>query len=473
MFNKLKSRLILLIMGGAIFSIVLVSLITNIRFFKEFDIYMGKGQEQKIEEIVNMIHQAYVTDKAWSNRVLQYINFSPLINNFDIVIKDEKGKILFENYLENTMLNHHNMMMQRMGQGMMGRGYSNRMDELSRNENYVKMSYILEMDDIEIGTVDIGYVGPFNVSESDVGFTEGINKSIFYAALISILISVVLGIYSSRVFSKPILKITEAANNIRQGKLDTVVVEDNSIVELKELSMSINHLARSLGEQEQLRRRLTSDISHELRTPLTVLQSHIEALIDGIWEPTEERLNVCKNEVVRLIKLVEELKYLTDIENHEIVLENENYNLSEDIIEAIEGFKSQFAEKEITLNSNIEKDIFIEGDRDKIKQVIINLLSNAFKFTNAGGKVDIRLKDKEEEVVITVSDSGIGIDKKDLPYLFERLYRSDLSRNRKTGGTGIGLTVTKSLVEAHNGRIEVESEKGEGTKITIILPKSH
>lgn len=520
--NKLKTRLILLTMGGSIFAILLVSLITNFTFFKEFDMYMESTQEQKVEEVLNMIYQAYTMDEGWSSRALEYINFSPLVNNFDLVIKDENDKVILTNLLDDNMMDHHNNMMgrmgrgmgmghnmggrmgrepghHRMGRGMMGRDYDNShghnnynsgvveesypdtynngvvedeiMENLARSGNYIKQSYVLDLDNVKLATIDIGYMGPFNISESDIGFTRGINRSIFYAALISILISIILGLYSSRVFSKPILKITEAANNIRKGHLDTIAVEDNKIVELKELSSSINHLSQSLEEQGQLRKRLTSDISHELRTPLTVLQSHIEALIDGVWEPTEERLNVCKNEVIRLIKLVEQLKYLTDIESHKIELDKEDYNLSSDMAEIVESFKYQFAEKEVSLNSNIERDLFIRGDRDKIKQIIINLLSNAFKFTNKNGHVGVSLKDKGQEVAIVVEDNGIGIDEKDIPYLFERLYRSDTSRNRKTGGTGIGLTITKTLVNAHGGNIGVESQKDKGTKMTVSLPK--
>lgn len=471
MFNKLKSRLILLIMGGAIFAIALVSFITNVTLFNQFDIYMATEQDKKIDSVVDMIYKAYMTDGSWSNRVLQYISLSPLTSDFDIVIRDSKDRIIFEDVLDDTMISHHNRMMQRMGHGMMRKSYSNSMDELAQNEDYVKTSYVLKEDNNKIGTVDIGYVGPFYVSESDIIFTEGINRSIFYAALISILVSIILGLYSSKVFSKPILKITDVANDIRNGKLDTKVDENNNIIELRELSKSINHLSKSLGEQELLRKRLTSDISHELRTPLTVLQSHIEAIIDGVWAPTEERLNVCRNEVIRLIKLVEELKYLNDIDNRKIILENKSYNLSREIIEAVEGFKSQFIEKEITLNSNIMENVFLVGDRDKIKQVIINLLSNALKFTNTGGRVEVKLEDDGKEAVITVSDNGIGVDKKDIPYLFERLYRSDISRNRKTGGTGIGLTISKSLIEEHGGRIKIESEKDRGTKVIVNLPK--
>lgn len=276
---------------------------------------------------------------------------------------------------------------------------------------------------------------------------------------------------SSKLFLKPIEKITEAANKIRQGKLDTKVEMTNNIVELNELSNSINHLSQSLRHQDLLRKRLTSDISHELRTPLTILQGYIEALSDGIWEPTEEKLNICKNEVTRLIKLVNQLKHLTDIEKHQLNLDIQQYSLSEVLNEIIESYKPQFIEKRVRLDGNIKEGIQIWGDQDKIKQAIVNLISNALKFTNTGGSVGINILEYKNDVEIKIKDTGIGIDKEDLPYIFERFYRSDVSRNRKTGGSGIGLTITKNLIEAHGGSITVESERNKGSIFKIRLPK--
>jgi signal transduction histidine kinase len=216
---------------------------------------------------------------------------------------------------------------------------------------------------------------------------------------------------------------------------------------------------------------LTQDISHELRTPLTILQSHIEAISDGIWEPTPEKLAICKNEVERLIKLVEQLKDLTDIENHTIAREIERYNLSESIMQILEAFTLEFKEKDIKLVTNITQNVYIYGDKDKIGRAIINIISNALKYTNPWGSVYVSLNDAKNDIKITIEDTGIGIDQKDLPYIFERFYRSDESRSRKTGGTGIGLTIAKTLIETHGGKITVESQKGRGTRFTVVLPK--
>lgn len=479
MINKLRTRLILLILGGTILSIVLVSVITNINVLKKFDLYMRNEQEDRLDAVIQLVEKSYGINQGWTVEALNNISISSLFNSFDIEIRDEGNNLIFKSYMESAMVQRHREMMRRMGhgmmgargQGMMGRGRFTEIENNMGDENYIVEQQELRYDNKRIGSIVIGHIGPFQVSERDIAFTRGINSAIFYAAIISVIAAIFLGMYSSKIFSRPILQITEAANHIREGKLDTKVEVDNNIVELQELAKSINHLSKSLNEQELLRKRLTSDISHELRTPLTILQGHIEAISDGIWEATPDKLNICKNEVIRLIKLVEELKYLTDIENHKFTLKVQEYPLSKDLNEILQGFQYQFQDKKIKLNANIKEEIYINGDRDKIRQVFINLISNAIKFTDAGGKINIQLLECNKQIKIIIEDTGIGIGEEDLPYVFQRFYRSDVSRSRKTGGTGIGLSITKTVIEAHGGRIKVESKKNEGSKFTIILPR--
>ncbi|AKL93988.1 signal transduction histidine-protein kinase BaeS [Clostridium aceticum] len=473
MFNKLRTRLILMTLGGAAFSIFLVSIITNVTVLSRFEAYMQREQENRVEEVIRLIEESYTVNGGWTEATIYNINVSHLIHTFDIEIKDEQNNIVYTHYMENNMIQMHNQMMDRMGHPMMGRGSRGTMGQNLRGENYIVENHEAFSYDKKIGTIAIGHIGPFQVSEREIEFTRGINRSILYSAIISILSAILLGMYSSRIFLKPILRITRAANYIREGKLDTKVEISNNIVELQELSSSINHLANSLNSQQLLRKRLTSDISHELRTPLTILQSHIEAISDGIWEPTQDKLDICKSEVVRLIKLVEELKHLTDIESHRLNLELQEYSLSRDLEEVLESLAIKFQDKRIKIDSNIQKDVQINGDKDKIKQALINVLSNALKFTNPGGSVNVDLVKEKGMIKITIDDTGIGIDGNEIPYIFERFYRSDESRSRKTGGAGIGLTITKNLIEAHGGKITVESEKGKGSKFSIILPKEN
>lgn len=465
--KKLKTRIIMMILGAIIISIALVSIVTNITIFRKFNLYMKDEQAERVKDIVEMINKSYSVESGWTNKALNNINASPLIDAFDIVIKDEDENIIYTHYQQSDMIEMHNQMMRSMGHSMMG-GMSN---NISRNENTTVENYDLEMNGKRIGTLEIGYEGPFIISQREIDFTKGINTSIFYASAIAIIVAIFIGIHTANIMSEPILKITKAANGIREGRLDTSVNIKNKTEELQELSNSINHLAKSLNEQQNLRKRLTTDISHELRTPLTILQSHFDAFNDGIWEPTDEKLDICKNEVVRLIKLVEQLKYLTDIENHKITLELEEYDLSKNIDQLVESFRYQFDIKGINLRKNIKESVTVEADKDKISQIMINIISNALKFTYEHGTVKIVLKENYGQITIDIIDTGMGISSTDLPYVFERLYRGEKSRNRKTGGAGIGLTIAKSLIEAHGGSISVDSEIGKGTKFSLSIPQ--
>ncbi|MFZ5968474.1 MAG: sensor histidine kinase [Bacillota bacterium] len=471
MLNKLRTRLILILLGGMIFSILIVSFITNVTVFDKFNIYMQNEQKDRIDEIADYIETSYAAYKQWNEEDLEKLHGLPFIENFDVTLKDQNGEIIFAHYMTTNMMGIHSQMINRMGHSMMGEMSRRMMPSAGQKGEYRTERFQLTLQRNLIGTLEIGYIGPFIISEGEIEFTRGINTSIIVGAFISFVAAMILGAFFSKVISKPITNITKASHDIRHGKLDTRIKESTKIQELKELSYAINYLAASLKKQNALRKRLTSDIAHELRTPLTVLHSHMEAIHDGIWEPTQERMGIFKNEVERLMKLVEQLKHLTDIESDDIALEIEKFNLSQSIHEIIENFRYQYEEKNIQLNHHIEDNVFMKGDRDKIIQVIINLLSNAWKFTNPEDHVTVRLNELQEYVTIEVEDTGMGIAKEDLPYVFERFYRGEKSRSRSTGGAGIGLTITKKLVEAHQGTIKVVSEIEKGTQFIVKFPK--
>lgn len=469
MHKKLTTKLIMMMLGGTIFSIILVSVITNITLFRKFDLYMRQEQENRLWQIKQLTEQSYSIRDGWTGEALDIISKSPLVANYDIELKDNDGNIIFSHYIETAFIRMHEEMMRRMGHTMIGSHY-NIIGNSLRDYNYITEKYELNYRGETIGELNIGHLGPFIASERNLEFTKGINISILYGTVISILASIFLGLYTSNTFSRPILKITEGANRIREGKLDTNINITDSVIELQDLSKTINHLAKTLKEQEELRKRLTSDVSHELRTPLTILQAHIEALNDGVWEPTQDKLNILREEVLRLIRLVDDLKHLTEIEKYDMKLNIENYLISNDVRQIIQSFSYMIKEKGISLSIEIMDNIYITGDRDKIKQIIVNLLANAIKFTNPGGLIKVTLLTERTSVKLTIEDNGVGIDEKDLPYIFERFYKGDLSRNRKDGGAGIGLTISKKLVEAHGGSITVISKLNQGTKFSVILP---
>jgi signal transduction histidine kinase len=232
-------------------------------------------------------------------------------------------------------------------------------------------------------------------------------------------------------------------------------------------------LAAELEEGEWRQKQLTSDVAHELRTPLTCLLGNVEAMIDGVWKPTEERLQSCHEEILRLTALVEDLNLLTNLEWEHITLEKTDFDLAKLLQNTAEQFTRAARSKNIDITLNLEPGR-IHGDYNRLKQVFINLVSNAVKYTDQGsvtvGAEGIENSGEGKTWRITIADTGIGIPEEEIPHIFERLYRSDKSRNRKTGGAGIGLAIAAAIVKAHGGEIRAENGPGgRGSVFTVEL----
>jgi signal transduction histidine kinase len=231
----------------------------------------------------------------------------------------------------------------------------------------------------------------------------------------------------------------------------------------------IRQYTDALKQQELLRKRLTSDVAHELRTPLTAVSSHLEAMIDGLWEVTPARLQSCYEEIGRISGLVADLEQLAKTENENLRLSKTEVDLLELAHTVVNNFETEAAKKKLSVSVDGEKTV-IFADKDRLNQVLTNLLSNAIKYTPENGEIQITANNTEKSGIITVADNGIGIPEGDLPFIFERFYRADKSRTRSTGGAGIGLAIAKSIVEAHGGKIEAKSEPGQGSCFTVTLP---
>jgi signal transduction histidine kinase len=196
----------------------------------------------------------------------------------------------------------------------------------------------------------------------------------------------------------------------------------------------------------------------------------MEAMIDGIWRPEPERLISCHDEIMRINRMVGDLEKLAKYESESLILIKTSFDISGLIQHIIQNFENEFMNKDIKISFFSEEEV-VFADKDKMSQVIINLLSNAQKYTPQGGMVEVAVKGTNDSAEISVRDTGNGISPEDLPYIFERFYRADKSRNRMTGGAGIGLAITKAIVEAHKGRIQVKSKVNEGSEFIVSLPK--
>ena len=210
-------------------------------------------------------------------------------------------------------------------------------------------------------------------------------------------------------------------------------------------------------------------MAHELRTPLTSVSTHIEAMITGLWEPSEERLESCYEELNRITTLVKDLERLANVENGCYKLQKSLFDMFELVRRVAANFEYKIKEKKIQLKL-IGEEVIIEADQDRIFQVVTNILANAIKYTSEEDEIIIKLYKKYEYAVCEIADTGIGIPQEEIAHIFERFYRADKSRNRKTGGAGIGLSIVNSIVKAHNGKIEVDSMLGKGNNFKVYLP---
>lgn len=290
--------------------------------------------------------------------------------------------------------------------------------------------------------------------------------------IISIVFAAIAGIILAGKISVPVKAATRAAKDIARGNYNNRINTDICTMELSELGNAVNHMAESLDNQEMLRRRLTSDVAHELRTPVANVSSNIEAIIEGVLEPTNERLSSCYNELERITGIITELEKLRQIEGENMILHIGHVDIYELAKEVKLIFENEMSKKNIRCDI-IGEHIDVCVDKDKMSQVLNNLISNAVKYTDNYGNIQITVIQENENVVITVEDNGCGIDDNDIQYIFERFYRTDKSRNRSTGGAGIGLTITRAIVQLHGGTIHVESKKGVGSlfKVTISANK--
>lgn len=311
------------------------------------------------------------------------------------------------------------------------------------------------------------------LTKTDTAFREKTIDAMFLAAAIAVAISVMIGLFVSRMLTNPIRRITGTAKQIRDGDLSarTNMRGDDEIDQLGE---TFDEMATSLEKDLKHERRLTSDVAHELRTPLMAMLATVEAMQDGVYPTDNEHLETVASETRRLARLVQQMLDLSRMENHTAPMNIEAVDMVELVRGIVNAQEPLFHERDLRLRFADEtqgKMPFIKVDPDMIAQCVINLMSNAMRYTPEGGWVIVTVGLDRKHLTISVSDTGIGIAKEDLSRIFGRFWRADASRAREAGGLGVGLAVTKQIVERHHGFISVESELEKGTTFTIHLPR--
>lgn len=459
---KLRGQLTLAISLVCLIIVLLISVLANISINIGFENYVKKQQKSRSQDIVkNLESQFNPATGEWEKGYIHGLGMYALYEGYVIKVFDTKDAVIWDAENHDMTLCHRIM-----------DEISNRMEDVRPHlkGGIVAKEYNLKQSGQKIGRVVISSYGPYFFSENDFAFLKTFNAVLFVIGILSVSAAVIIGGVLAKRISSPISKTAHIATQISEGNYGIRFEGEVRLKELNELAGAMNNMAASLEAQDRIRKRLATDVAHELRTPLTAIASHLEAMIEGVWQPTAERLKSCYEEIGRISGLVADMEKLSQIEAENLILNKTEFDLLRLALAVKGNLEVESAKKDITVETKGEPCI-ITADRDRMSQVITNLFANAIKYTPEKGHISITLKNAPDNAVITVTDNGIGIPEDQLPFIFERFYRVEKSRSRSTGGAGIGLSIVKSIVLAHGGKIEVESRVGQGSSFRVILPK--
>jgi two-component system OmpR family sensor kinase/two-component system sensor histidine kinase BaeS len=311
---------------------------------------------------------------------------------------------------------------------------------------------------------------------AEAEYLRQVNRALLWAGLASGAIALILGVLLARQLTAPLRALTRAAQSLthsqttRWHEQNVPQVEIHTQDEVGELGRAFNQMAGSLAQQERLRRHLMADIAHELRTPLSVIRGDLEALLDGVYEPTPDVLASLQEESLLLSRLVDDLRALALAEAGQLQLEREPFDLGELLQGIVTSFALQADSKGQTLMIDRPPGrLLVNADAQRVRQVVANLISNALRHVpDSGNRVLVSALSLPSEVQVSVADDGPGISPEEIPYVFDRFWQGDGARAE---GSGMGLAIARELVRAHGGRIWVESGVGEGTTFRFTLPE--
>ena len=446
--RKLSIILILCSLSTAILSAIFVNITMN----TTFDKYMKVNQEKREKSIVEYFKEVYLINKGFDKNSGIEMMHEAYMNNYCLTLLNKNKEIIW---------------------GMNPKdvdSFQKMHDQIKGSEGvYSSKTFKIVVDKQIVGYIDIGQYSPILLTTQDKNFKKSINEGIVMGILVALIIVIWISINVSRQFSIPIRKVADMSIELSKGNYETRTDIESNVAEIVNLNSSMNLLGEKLNAIDTARKRLLTELSHELRTPLNILQNNLEAMIDGIVPADKDKLNNLNDEVVRFGKLLNNLDSLKKLEEDNYKLELKELDLKELINSVYKDYYEMCKSKNVSLsfNTDLEK-MTIVGDEHKLRQVFINLISNGLKFNKNNGNIIITSEYVNNAFKIQIRDSGMGIKKEDLPFIFERLYRADKSSN-VIEGSGVGLAIVKSIMELHGAQIKVESEENVGSMFTLIF----
>lgn len=463
---KYSTRMTLSFALTAVMTAVLLSTFLALVWEGQFQTYTRANMQRMAQQTADGIAQRYNEDNTWSASVLEFARAtSDSMPEVGMRITNSVGEVLYDDTNGGVMTT--------------ARGARNAKLSLPLAEDSVVSAEVF--DDTGDERVVVGTVTLWSVSsdalltKSDNAFRTSSYVAIVVAALLAIGVACVIGYFVARALARPIKRITSTAAQIRNGDL-TARTDLAGSDEIGRLGETFDEMAGTLERDIKMEHRLTSDVAHELRTPLMAMQATVEAMQDGVMPADQDHLATVAEEVRRLSRLVDAMLRLSRMENGKTPLNIKKTDVVAMTNDLVTVHSQLFQDNGIELkfkNDTGHKTFMAEIDPDLIREALVNLISNALRYTSVGGTVEVRVWRDRRNVLISVADTGMGIAKEDIPRVFSRFWRSDASRERAAGGLGVGLSLTKEIVDRHNGTISVDSEEGVGTTFTLELPIAH
>ena len=325
----------------------------------------------------------------------------------------------------------------------------------------------LVVDGNRLGTVVVSATSGALLTPEESNLRRSLDRLHLAAGGAAILAALLVAFLLAQALSRSLRRIRLTAERVERGDL-AARVELGGDPEVRSVGRALNRLAETLEHEEEIRKSSVADLAHELRTPVNGLLARIEAAQDGILSGPEN-LAAMHVETLRLARLLDDLARLAEAERPGLLIEKRVLDLAEVGRREADAFGPLFATKGVGFSTELEP-VAVQGDADRLGQVVSNLLSNALRYTEPGGRVDLRVRREERSAVLEVADTGVGISPEDLKHVFKRFWRGEKSRSRATGGAGIGLAIVHELVRGHDGRIDVDSRPGVGSTFRVSLP---
>jgi two-component system sensor histidine kinase BaeS len=445
--RSLRTKFIVLLLSVSAIALSAAFLLREL-MIRDFRAYIEGEREDRVYWITAELEHAFEKHGRWVREMLADGAIHALLLGYEVRVHDDAGSLVMDTDRALATLSP-----------LMTKRVASLSDLRGRSDAGPYLPYPLYIGGRDIGLLEVRFLGPGR----DIFFIRQSGTFLLWSVLATGGIAVLLSVVAAGVLTRSIHRLARAAEAVAEGNL-AVRVPVSGGDEVATLAVVFNRMAQSLENQEALRKKLITNVAHELRTPLSVMQGELEAMMDGVIPMDRKQIESLHEETNRLKKMIEGIEELARAQASTLTLRKQSLALRH-YLEGIMGRMTLSAqEKGVQLRLDCDEDVTVHADPEVLSRIVLNLLTNALKATGPGGEVTVRAEERGPDTALEVVDTGAGIDPKDLPFIFERFFRSS------EGGLGLGLAIVKELVEAHGGTVKVQSDPGKGSTFTVALP---